>query len=244
MKQIASKRFNWDGSKVDDGRVLLQRIGSEVGRTWRETMWVVLFGRSVGVPSIHDNPDYFPISSLTINQISNIYKVIYDEYSDALSLGKQDLITTYGNRCRVYASALLDFGICADNSSKELLLIQELTKLMNFYKNSQHVQPISPMEFEKEIEISIAYRSVQSKEKKEFLIIPDVRFQSEIDFITSAKGVIVEVRRNTQFLGDQHVSETSQYREAADIVIENNSSKKELHIKLDSLVDLLQTRTR
>lgn len=43
IKNIARDHFDWDGKKDKKGRLLLQRLGTEVGRMYNEDIWVNKF---------------------------------------------------------------------------------------------------------------------------------------------------------------------------------------------------------
>ncbi len=40
VKRIATEQFGWDGNKDEKGRLILQRIGTEVGRAYNKDIWV------------------------------------------------------------------------------------------------------------------------------------------------------------------------------------------------------------
>jgi hypothetical protein len=75
------------------------------------------------------------------------------------------------------------------------------------------------------------------------VVISDVRFPNEIDFIRSAGGVIVRVKRgddpSPEELSKLHVSETAWNDCDPDYTIENNSDVEGLRL---SVSDLLTTK--
>jgi len=40
IKDLARSAFSWDGKKDEKGRLLLQRLGTEVGRMYNEQIWI------------------------------------------------------------------------------------------------------------------------------------------------------------------------------------------------------------
>jgi hypothetical protein len=65
------------------------------------------------------------------------------------------------------------------------------------------------------------------------VIVTDVRFPNEVDFIHSLGGIVIEIQRPSIQRNDAHASETPLPREMVDFVVMN-----------DSTVDVLQKRVR
>ena len=75
------------------------------------------------------------------------------------------------------------------------------------------------------------------KMKEEKIVVSDIRFPNEIEMIKRRGGIIIAVERNNVGNGtDKHKSETSIDFSQADIVIQNNSSLKDLYEKVDTFV--------
>lgn len=68
------------------------------------------------------------------------------------------------------------------------------------------------------------------------VVVSDVRFPNEIDFIRSAQGIIVRVDRGPQPTKDElskmHISETAWNNTVPDIIIDNNGTIEELKKKV------------
>jgi dephospho-CoA kinase len=67
----------------------------------------------------------------------------------------------------------------------------------------------------------------------EKIIIADVRFKNERDFIKRNGGIIIKINRDTGH-NDAHESENNNIE--SDFVIDNNGSKEELFAKLDQII--------
>jgi hypothetical protein len=65
------------------------------------------------------------------------------------------------------------------------------------------------------------------------VIITDVRFPNEADFVHTLGGIVIEIQRPSIQRTDSHASETPLPREVIDFIIQN-----------DSTVDVLQKRVR
>ena len=87
----------------------------------------------------------------------------------------------------------------------------------------QHVHP--------ELWILLAQQRLRTLQRAgSGLIITDVRFQNEADWIRSEGGVIVEIQRTDRGVSHQHLSE--QWEVDADVVIPNNAGIYDLKDKL------------
>lgn len=67
-------------------------------------------------------------------------------------------------------------------------------------------------------------------------IIPDVRFENEIDMIRKHRGVVIKVVRNVENT-DSHSSEMFDSDDLVDIIIDNNGTKHDLYKKIDKFMD-------
>lgn len=72
------------------------------------------------------------------------------------------------------------------------------------------------------------------------VVVSDVRFPNEIDFVRSVGGVIVQVKRGVDptpgELSTMHVSETAWNDVTPDMVIENNGTLEELKVNVSKLL--------
>lgn len=68
------------------------------------------------------------------------------------------------------------------------------------------------------------------------VVIPDIRFQNEVNFIKNLNGIIVKIERKTG-INDTHISETEMLSITNyDYFIENNNTKDSLYIKIDNII--------
>jgi len=67
------------------------------------------------------------------------------------------------------------------------------------------------------------------------VIVPDVRFKNESQFIKNNHGIIIRVERETGHL-DKHISETELDSEPYDHLIVNNGTLEELLTKVENVV--------
>lgn len=74
------------------------------------------------------------------------------------------------------------------------------------------------------------------------VVVTDVRFDPEADYIRSKGGIIVEVRRGTGLAGEAggHVSERG-LSKPADLVIENYGTLEDLHDAVDDTIALIDS---
>lgn len=78
----------------------------------------------------------------------------------------------------------------------------------------------------------------QEKEKNPNIcvVIPDIRFQNEVDFIKNLNGTIIKLDRENN-IKDTHASETEIFSVTNfDYFIENSNTKQDLYRKIDQLM--------
>lgn len=75
----------------------------------------------------------------------------------------------------------------------------------------------------------------ENKDKK--IVIADLRFKHEYDFLKSYHFNIIKVERNKNLL-DSHPSENEYKHFKPDFVISNNKSKTELYVEIDTIIDV------
>jgi len=77
--------------------------------------------------------------------------------------------------------------------------------------------------------------------KYDRLVISDVRFQNEVDFIHEMNGIVIKVERGNKEIKDNHTSE-SEIRQIVnyDFYVENNSDLHTLYSKVDNLCQQLK----
>ena len=73
------------------------------------------------------------------------------------------------------------------------------------------------------------------------LVISDVRFQNEVDFIHEMNGIVIKVQRGNKETNDVHASE-SEIRQITnyDLYIANDSDLQKLYSKVDNLCQQLK----
>lgn len=69
-----------------------------------------------------------------------------------------------------------------------------------------------------------------------FVVVSDVRFKAEADFVKSKNGTLVRVVRPTDTSADTHITETEQQTIDTDYVLYNTNSVDTLHRKIDTLI--------
>jgi hypothetical protein len=76
------------------------------------------------------------------------------------------------------------------------------------------------------------------------LVIPDVRFKNEVDYIRSKNGVLIKVKRDLipGVSPYQHQSEKGLDDELFDYVVENNGTVDELYKKIYDILNTLEER--
>jgi len=77
--------------------------------------------------------------------------------------------------------------------------------------------------------------------KYDRLVISDVRFQNEVDFIHEMNGIVIKVERGNKETNDVHTSESEILQVTNyDFYIENNSDFQTLYSKVDNLCQQLK----
>jgi hypothetical protein len=78
------------------------------------------------------------------------------------------------------------------------------------------------------------FSSWWEENKHQNIIIPDVRFQNEIDFIKQKNGKIIKIIKSFSSIDDKHISETGiDYLQGVDTTIENNGTLEEFIEKIN-----------
>jgi len=76
VKHYAHDYYNWDGSKNIDGRALLQKIGTEMMRTYYPEYWAEIVGKFIKIAGISKDFDYCIIPDWRFkNEFSTIYEL-------------------------------------------------------------------------------------------------------------------------------------------------------------------------
>jgi hypothetical protein len=78
----------------------------------------------------------------------------------------------------------------------------------------------------------------KNKENKSNVVITDIRFKHEVQFIKEKGGTIIRIRRNTDNT-DNHISETELNqipKELIDFEIDNNYELVDLYSQIDSII--------
>lgn len=82
-----------------------------------------------------------------------------------------------------------------------------------------------------------------SQEGPAGLVISDVRFENEADFVRQRGGVIVHIKNQTRDQGAwSHISEATLAIHDNDYVVQNNSSLIDLHDEIDALLARIARR--
>jgi len=73
-------------------------------------------------------------------------------------------------------------------------------------------------------------------DNKKLIIITDVRFQNEVDFIKSKNGIVIKINRDN-IINDEHSSEKNiDYIKNYDYIIDNNDTFESLYLQIDSIL--------
>ena len=77
------------------------------------------------------------------------------------------------------------------------------------------------------------------------IVISDVRFQNEVDFIHELNGIIIKVQRDEIKTNDNHISEQEvEHISNYDFLIKNNSDKSILYSKVDEVIKQLGIQSK
>lgn len=82
----------------------------------------------------------------------------------------------------------------------------------------------------------------QIMNNKNLIVIPDVRFQNELDLIKKYNGVIIKVDKISNII-DDHISESNNV-ENVDHVIDNNNTKEKLYENIDVILNNYKTNSK
>ena len=81
------------------------------------------------------------------------------------------------------------------------------------------------------------YTEMKNKDKNVLCVVSDVRFQNEIDKIHEQGGIVIKLIRPSLSNTDMHESEKNIETLDADYTIINDSTKDNLYMKIDNIID-------
>lgn len=226
LKNIAKEYFNWNGEKDDKGRVLLQQLGTEVGRSFHSNIWLIKFGARNGLSM--PSGECLPSASLSLSERLGLVN-FYAHHVDDKSISKARLL------------ALVEFGWDGLHDAKGDELIANIQRVAKDYDEDSWsgagAAKIDQKLYEKTLlnEASFASKTTNGASSK--LIVPDCRFPNEIEFLKHHGFTTIEVNRpGTKKMG--HASETSLDNHAFDITIQNAGTLDELREKSTFILEM------
>ena len=80
--------------------------------------------------------------------------------------------------------------------------------------------------------INVMGKRIKALPSESRVVIPDVRFANEAEYIKDNDGLLIYVRRNVETTRMSHASESLEAARFADFVIDNNGSVADLHFKV------------
>lgn len=101
----------------------------------------------------------------------------------------------------------------------------------------QIMQDIGQKLKELDPDIWINHLNEERKKTSKNIVISDVRFQNEVDYINKNGGIIIKVINPRIFSNDTNISETELLSNINyNVLVINDSSKQELYYKLDTIM--------
>jgi len=80
------------------------------------------------------------------------------------------------------------------------------------------------------------YKKEKEKNPNIKIVVTDVRFENEANIIKELGGLIIKVNRNNNNNNDNHISELSINKIKHDILIDNDSTIEDFHLKLKKIL--------
>lgn len=172
----------------------------------------------------------FGLPPKTINEY--IKNNLNDDY--VLSLSRFDL-TSFAEKLKGMASILCDTEYDKYENEEFKESIDELTNMSN-RQVLQRIGETMRNIFGEDIWIKSLFNKFDSKfEKGGHIIITDVRYKNEADYIKNKGGILIRINRNTRY-NDNHISEIDlDDYEKFDYIVDNNGTINQL---IDKIVDI------
>ena len=263
LKYLASAHFNWDGQKDERGRHLLQQLGTDVGRTYLQNIWLIKFCARHGlrVPGEErlPNHDQSLVEKLSLGQywLNHGHDYLPSEKKKTSQVASEQDDSCCGRGCcqdadenqssfnsliKARLLALSEFGWngqADDNSDRLIANIEKLAMDYDavYWRSTipNHSAFIATL-LKKDKEETLA----QSAGGGEKLVVPDCRFPNELNTLTDNGFISVQVKRpgvKTMV----HQSETALDGATFHVTINNDKGLAELRAKAAELMRMAQS---
>jgi hypothetical protein len=83
-----------------------------------------------------------------------------------------------------------------------------------------------------------AFKNWYENNKNKKIVIADVRFLNEAEFVKQNNGILIKINRNTKQPTDNHQSEIELQSIKCDYIIDNNGTLEELYCKIDEIINI------
>ena len=217
LKRIATTHMGWDGLKDERGRVLLQQLGTEVGRAYHNSMWLIKFARRNGLT--------LPGGDVLPGELSDVPVL----RRRAMELGCEDSYVDVSSR-HAMLLAFSEFGWNGLFEAAGANLIGNLEGLAGSYDAKKWATSIPSLD-EVFTGLSSERRAHEASTSKaagaDWLLVPDTRFPNELGLCEVNGMVSVKVTRPgvTQM---QHASETALDGARFGVVVHNTGTLEDL----------------
>lgn len=233
LKRVAFEYFGWNGTldatgcwqggKDAKGRVMLQHVGTEVGRAYLDQLWIIKFARRHGL-FVPGNP------SLPGDAISTEEKIRI-----LAEIKKSDEANEPEGAAKIVA--LLEFGWDGRSDAAGERLIAEMVRVSREYNDHRGLVIFMDGGFDY-AEDKIRNPLSSGEKTTAPLVVPDCRFPNEIDLLKANSFATVTIER-PGLTRMNHASETSLVGATFDYLVNNDGTLEDYNAKVRSLVDLI-----
>lgn len=218
LKRVASEYFYWDGEKDDLGRTLLQHIGTEVGRSFCEDIWLIKFAATAGINTSLRLPDHEQTYKDKLQALNRIY-----------DLGENNSVSLGMTRAKLIA--LIEFGWTGVMDSRSHENVLRTLEVGAAYRQ-KFTQELPGKDFwvaqlKKSFE-----RGSAGKDTK--IVVTDTRFPNEADFLAKNGFKLVKIVR-PGIPAMSHASETALDNYTFESIVGNAGTEEEFLAKVMSL---------
>jgi hypothetical protein len=225
---------NWEGGKDDKGRTLLQRLGTEVGRSYHEGLWTFKFLSIYKLPNEAVPPPGHSLSPRDRDRLA----------SGALRFfgtGDHDLNSAKASSYLAEAVALIGFGWDGVYDDKGVALLNGILREAESYDGKEGLIKSwkkTIMDLAEWVETGDVSRGIETKSNR--VVVTDTRFPNELKLMKSLNFMTVKVVR-PGLVAMAHGSETSLNDAVFDEEIQNDSDLDSYLAKVRSIAKLFVT---
>lgn len=234
---VLDPKGNWEGGKDDKGRTLLQRLGTEVGRAYHESLWIFKFLSIYKLPNNATPPPGHSLSTRERDRLA----------SGALRFfgtGDRDLNSTKATSYLAEAVALIGFGWDGVYDDRGVALLNGILREADNYDGkaglikSWHKTTWDLMEWAETGDVSRGINTTSN-----LVVVTDTRFPNELKLLESLNFMTAKVIR-PGLVAMAHGSETALNDAVFDEEIHNDSDLETYLAKVRATARLFMATRR